>query len=58
MVLDVLGGDPATQITGLSVIVDFQGFGWKQLSNVGLDLARVIVKTIQDTVPMRVKGMF
>ena len=57
MVLEVVASDPVSQVTGFAVILDFKGFTFKHLSHVTLNLARVLVKTIQDTVPIRAKGV-
>ncbi|XP_063715509.1 retinaldehyde-binding protein 1-like [Symsagittifera roscoffensis] len=58
IVLEVIASDPVSQITGLSVIVDFKDFTLKHLSHVKFSLARTIVKAIQETIPIRVKALY
>ena len=58
LALEIIACDPAAQITGFSVIVDFKDFSLKHLAHVKISLARTMVRTIQETVPVRVKALY
>ena len=56
MLLEVVALDAASQVSGVGVILDLKGFSWRHLAHYDLTLARAIIRTIQDTLPIRFKG--